>query len=534
MKYSPAAALFLSVSSAFLFALAMPNEIFAYGVPALALFALAPFFAAFRRAGSIKSAVAAGTLFAALTSVSQFFWLLYFEDFSVWTLTGVTLAHMLYFALFAPVLFILSRGPGHIRPFLLAAAWTVYEYFRSLGFLGFPWNMAAHPFGGILPLAQTAALSGMWPITFIAALFCALTAELPYIRDSFSGRNFFRSVSAACAMLLVLLFSGSFLLSAQRARVGGMDTIPMLLIQTNVDFWREGEAANGIARGQALSRAGLEAHPETELVVWSENSLQYPYDASAPLYRSLPAGDPFIGFLAEIETPLLTGVPHYIDYEKGEAMNSAVIIFPDGTTGQRYGKSHLVPFAERVPFWNFTPLRNFLQKYVGLQSAGWTPGDLTDLMSIKTGEGRSIDIGTPICFEDCFSYISNFQAGIGAQLFINLTNDSWSKTIAGETQHFAAARYRATETGRALVRSTNAGVTSLILPTGEVTAHLPLYEAGFLAVSAPVSAPGYRTFYMLAGDWFAQLLFLALVGWRIASLQKKRSCLLPAERFSEQ
>jgi apolipoprotein N-acyltransferase len=438
---------------------------------------------------------------------------------------------MLYFALFAPVLLILSRSPGYIRPFLLAAAWTLYEYFRSLGFLGFPWNMAAHPFGGILPLAQTAALSGMWPITFISALFCALTAELPYIRDALSGQTFFRSVSAASAMLLVLLLSGSFLLSAQRKRVEGMEKVPMLLIQTNVDFWREGEAVRGIAHGQALSRAGLEAHPETRLVVWSENSLQYPYEGSASMYRNIPAGDPFIGFLKEIDTPLLTGVPHYIDYEKGEAMNSAVIIQPDGTTGPRYGKSHLVPFAERVPFWNFAPLRGFLQNFVGLQTAGWTPGDISALLRIESENGKSIDLGTPICFEDSFPYITRFQAGIGAQLFINLTNDSWSKTIAGETQHFAAARYRAAETGRSLVRSTNAGVTSLILPTGEVTDHLPLYEAGFLAVSVPVSDPGYKTFYMLAGDWFAQLLLLVLVHWRIAALQKKRSGHLVAERF---
>ncbi len=534
MKYSPAAALFLSIISGFLFALAMPNEIFAYGIPTVALFALAPFFAAFRRIGSIGSSIAAGIAFSAVTSISQFFWLLYFEDFSIWTLTGVTLAHMLYFALFGPVLLTLSRSPGYIRPFLLAAAWTLYEYFRSLGFLGFPWNMAAHPFGGILPLAQTSALSGMWPITFIAALFCALTAELPYIRNTLSGRIFFRSVSAACAMLLVLLFSGSFLLSSQRNRVEDMEKLPLLLIQTNVDFWRGGEAARGIAHGQSLTRAGLEAQPETELVVWSENSLQYPYETSAALYRNLPAGDPFISFLKEIDTPLLTGVPHYTDYDKGEAMNSAVVILPDGATGPRYGKSHLVPFAERVPFWNFSPLRNFLQNYVGLQSAGWTPGVMSTLLSMETEKGISIDFGTPICFEDCFPYITRFQAGIGAQLFINLTNDSWSKTIAGETQHFAAARYRAAETGRSLVRSTNAGVTSLILPTGEVTEHLPLYEAGFLAVSAPVSDPGYRTFYMITGDWFAQLLLLVLVAWRIAALQKKRSGHLQAERFSGQ
>ena len=37
-----------------------------------------------------------------------------------------------------------SSTPGY-RPFLLAIAWCGYEYFKSIGFLGYPWGLIAYP-----------------------------------------------------------------------------------------------------------------------------------------------------------------------------------------------------------------------------------------------------------------------------------------------------------------------------------------------------------------------------------------------------
>jgi apolipoprotein N-acyltransferase len=504
----------LSIFSALLFTIAMPNEFIPYGVPGLALIALAPFFAAIRISKQLRQALLAGVLFAAAGSAGQYFWLLFFEDFSIWTLSGAIAGHVLYFIFFSPILFVLSRNRTLFRPFIMAAAWTLYEYFRSLGFLGFPWNMLAHPLGGILPLVQIVSGAGMWPVSFLAALFCALTAEIPFTGTKDSMISLFRG--AATALLVAFLFTlfGLLHLQIEENRITRMKTLKVLLVQINADFWRPGEATRSILKGQRLTREGMRENPDTDLVVWSENSLQVPYEKESSYYRTSPEEDPFIGFLHDISVPLLTGSPVFIDPEMNKAMNSAFIISPDGTKGDVYGKSHLVPFAERVPFWDFMPLQNFLKNQVGLHSAGWTPGDASVLLDLevkgKSGEGGTIRIGTPICFEDCFPYLIRYQARLGAQIFINLTNDSWSKTVTGETQHFAAARYRALESGRTLVRSTNAGVTSVILPTGEVSASFPLYTDGALSARVPVAAASHTTVYMIFGDWFPILLLASL------------------------
>jgi hypothetical protein len=132
-----------------------------------------------------------------------------------------------------------------------------------------------------------------------------------------------------------------------------------------------------------------------------------------------------------------------------------------------------VPFAENIPFWNVPAVRSFFENVVGLDPAGWVPGEKNVLFALQLKEGGSVRFGVPICFEDVFPDLCRDFFRSGADLLINITNDSWSKTVAGETQHFVAARYRAVEHKRYLVRSTNAGVTAVIGPDGRVEKSLP-------------------------------------------------------------
>ncbi len=106
---------------------------------------------------------------------------------------------------------------------------------------------------------------------------------------------------------------------------------------------------------------------------------------------------------------------------------------------------------------------------------------------------------------------------------INLTNDSWSRTESAQIQHYAVARLRAIETRRALVRSTNSGVTCVVGADGKNIAEL----AQFITTSMVVDVPIYEshfTFYLIFGDWFAWAC-TAFVGllfiWAILDTKRK-------------
>ena len=77
----------------------------------------------------------------------------------------------------APILRGVAIASGRLRPYAVAAAWTVYEYLKSSGFLGFPWGLAAYPVNAIAPLIQFTALTGVWGLSLLMALINAAVAE---------------------------------------------------------------------------------------------------------------------------------------------------------------------------------------------------------------------------------------------------------------------------------------------------------------------------------------------------------------------
>jgi len=85
----------------------------------------------------------------------------------------------------------------------------------------------------------------------------------------------------------------------------------------------------------------------------------------------------------------------------------------------------------------------------------------------------------------------------GAEMLINLTNDSWSKTKSAQIQHYAVARFRAIESRKALVRSTNSGVTCVIGADGRILAELPQFITDSLVVDVPI----YSTSPTLCMRW---------------------------------
>ena len=93
---------------------------------------------------------------------------------------------------------------------------------------------------------------------------------------------------------------------------------------------------------------------------------------------------------------------------------------------------------------------------------------------------------------------------MGSEVFINITNDSWSKTKSAEFQHFVVASFRAIEMRTTLVRSTNSGYSAVVNPAGTVLFDMPLFTADSLYAKVPV----YKremTPYALLGNWIPLL-----------------------------
>ncbi|HKL86182.1 MAG TPA: apolipoprotein N-acyltransferase, partial [Treponemataceae bacterium] len=500
--------------SAILVSLAGPNEFMHSGSSFLGLIALAPIYVALVKARNWKiSGLIGGFLFFFIHLMSSF-WLAYFKEFAIFTLGGSALAYLL---LGFPIGCIFRQGlktPSWIRPFVFAALWTVWEWFKSIGFLAYPWGTLIMSSFKTLPLIQIADITGTWGISFILSLFSALCGEIllaclsgKFLLSFKKGSSLRRSILFSTLLFSLTLCYGFWnLIMPPKA----IKSINLVLVQQNIDSWENNGENQAIPISQNLTRNAIaESGIRPDLVVWSESILPYPYLEYKNKYRNFPQGDPFSLFLNELNAPLLVGSPVIVNQEKWELSNSAILISPTGEQLDFHSKIQLVPFAEYMPFTEYEWVRNFFDALVGF-SRGWIPGTKYKTMSITTSSDQDISFIAPICFEDAFSSLVARLHNTGSELIINLTNDSWSKTASAEYQHHAMASFRAIELRTTLVRSTNGGYTSVIDPVGHILADLPLFKSAALAVAAPIF-PHRTTFYARFGDWFPKLLAFLLL-----------------------
>jgi apolipoprotein N-acyltransferase len=172
-----------------------------------------------------------------------------------------------------------------------------------------------------------------------------------------------------------------------------------------------------------------------------------------------------------------------------------------------YDKVHLVPFGEFIPGDKWITA---LQKLAPVGSC--TPGELKLLG----------DYGVAICYEDTDSAQMRALLHKGARALVFITNDSWFSDSIEAEQHSWQAVARAVETGLAVIRVGNSGVTGTIDPRGRASwlsraDGRPLVdERGTMCdtvtkLSPPCPTMSPVTFYGTVGDMPLSVSFALLI-----------------------
>ena len=153
----------------------------------------------------------------------------------------------------------------------------------------------------------------------------------------------------------------------------------------------------------------------------------------------------------------------------------------------RYDKVHLVPFGEYVPLAGWLPFLDKIARHAG----EFLTGARAELLP------WSDEVLAPaICFEITFPTEVAERVRRGGTLLITVTNDSWYGDSWAPWQHYRAARFRAAENGRYLLRAAITGISAVVRPDGSVDSQLDVGEQGVLA--AAVSGSDRLTLYSRA------------------------------------
>ena len=107
-----------------------------------------------------------------------------------------------------------------------------------------------------------------------------------------------------------------------------------------------------------------------------------------------------------------------------------------------------------------------------------------------------------ICFESIFPDLVRRHVAAGAQVLVNITNDSWFGHSAGPYQHALINAMRAVENRTAVARAATSGVTLFIDPYGRQRQATELFVPA--AAVSDVAVARETTFYTRYGDLFAQ------------------------------
>lgn len=351
------------------------------------------------------------------------------------------------------VYLIRSRAAYPLSMLATGLTWAALELARNHFLTGFPWLTLAQ---SLAPWPQTLGLAA-WIGSFgLSGLLVALSHSLV------AGRGWSRA--AAPALVLVCLLPALTREPAQPAA-----TASVAMIQGNIDQglkWDENMQAQILGTYLDLSFRALDEHAP-DIVVWPETAMPFYFQDPSDLTTGMRLG------VARLGTPVLAGAPAY-SVPSGPGAppyvlhNRAYLLAGNGQTLAWYDKEHLVPFGEYVPLGRWLP---FITKLVPGQFE-FRPG--LNAAPLQTGD---LAMGLLICYEAIFPELAQKQVRLGANVLVNISNDAWFGRSSAPLQHLHLSVLRAVEQNRAIIRSTNSGISAFIGPDGRISGRTGLFSA---------------------------------------------------------
>jgi len=387
---------------------------------------------------------------------------------------------------------------GEWRALLLAPSlWVLLpEWGRAQGGFGFTWACLGNAAAGFEAIRQTAALGGVWLLSALIVVVNVGIARL--VRRSDAG--WWKPPLAALGLLGFSWAGGAWYLGRPEPSPTPPRSVAVLQYHqaryTTGDFLPIG-LDRGYAEllGEALRQPmDLVAMPESAMI--GAVRLDETLSTTKPLEWQHPrsAWDQYLApLLADRPTVVIAGLD---TVEQGRDHNTLVAWTASGAAGG-YHKRRLVPFAEYHPTgWG---------RWAPHGRAHYHPGQGSQLI-----RANGLVIGGFICQEVLLPWVSRAAVRDGATLLVSGGNDGVFGDPAVAEVHAQAARLRAVETGRDLVRAMKTGVSAVIDRHGREVIR-SRSSAPVMLLGTVQEAQGLTPFVRF-GDWVVWTAGL-LVAW---------------------
>lgn len=328
----------------------------------------------------------------------------------------------------------------------------------------FAWNYGFTFYWSGLPISQLAELVGFQGLSS----FVIVANLASYAIWQNLGQPKAKKQLAAFVVGFLILNGAGWLLKSTVAQPDAQ--IRSLITQANIGNQEKQYAENGgrfrekiIERYVLLTRQAYLENKSgpVDFTVWPETAIPLELLKQEP--REYEAR-PIVEMVRDSQVPLLSG-GYGEDPVSGKVTNSFFIFEKDGRIQWPfYFKTILLVFGEYMPLSDRFPVMKT-----------WFPtGDFAHGPGPQVKTVGSVVIGPQICYESLFPEFTRELVRKGAEIVVNVTNDSWYGEWQEPFQHGYMTLARSIEFRRPIIRSTNTGISTVALADGTVLEKGPL------------------------------------------------------------
>ena len=350
--------------------------------------------------------------------------------------------------------------------FLFSLLFGIVEFIKGNVLSGFPWNLIAFSFSNNVEILSIISIIG----TYGFNLICISLFSSPAI--FFLRQNKKHLIVLATFILMPILayiygdnYKKNFLESEKK-----LNDFTIRIIASNVSlekFYKNVDPALIINDLIKISDPDLD---KKTLFLWPEGIVPNISQADLINYKYL--------FDENFSNNHLIALGINKEYSQNgfkKIYNSFSVYDNEINLLHSYEKINLVPFGE------FLPLESLLSK-IGLKTItnnyqSYSKGEKREIIFLENDK-FSLRILPLICYEIIYS--GSLYKNDNFDYLVNISEDGWFGKSIGPKQHFVHSIFRAIESGKYLIRSTNNGMAAIINPIGIIENQVDFGKNGYI------------------------------------------------------
>ena len=372
----------------------------------------------------------------------------------------------LFYGIVAFIFYIFSFKNVISAFFLFSLLFGLVEYIRGNVLTGFPWNLIVYSFADNINFLSILSVIGTYSLNLL--VISLFTAPSVYILRK-SKKEILVSILLLLFPILLLTYSASYkkiFLSKELKE----NSYVIRIISSNISldrFYKKKDTENVINELISLSAPD----PEKKIFfLWPEGIIPDIYQDQLILYNDLFKNNFSKNHIIGL------GITSRIENKKQYKFFNSLSVFDNELNLiKTYNKVNLVPFGEFLPFESF--LNKIGLKTITNNFGSFANGEQRKIIQFEN-DFKDLSFLPLICYEIIYS--GKLTKNFDFDYILNISEDGWFGNSVGPKQHLAHSIFRAIESGKYVIRSTNNGMGVIINPLGEIEKKIDYRKNGFI------------------------------------------------------